>query len=65
MRHRTRIRRWRHEGDEYGDEAATRLHQGGLCDRTADLVKQADSVDCAGAASLEDLTSQMNSPRIV
>lgn len=52
-----------------GMNMVTRLQQGKhrvvAYDRTADLIKQAEGVGCAGAASLEDMVSKLKAPRIV
>ena len=52
-----------------GMNMVTRLQQGKhrvvAYDRTADLIKQAESVGCVGAASLEDMVSKLKAPRIV
>nr|MBI3613003.1 decarboxylating 6-phosphogluconate dehydrogenase [Nitrospirota bacterium] len=52
-----------------GMNMVTRLQQGKhrvvAYDRTADLIKQAESVGCVGAASLEDMISKLKAPRIV
>ena len=52
-----------------GMNMVTRLQQGKhrvvAYDRTADIIKQAESVGCVGAASLEDMVSKLKAPRIV
>jgi 6-phosphogluconate dehydrogenase len=52
-----------------GMNMVTRLQQGThrvvAYDRAADLIKQAESVGCVGAASLEDMMAQLKAPRIV
>ena len=52
-----------------GMNMVTRLQQGKhrvvAYDRTADLIKQAESVGCVGAASLEDMIAKLKAPRIV
>jgi 6-phosphogluconate dehydrogenase len=52
-----------------GMNMVTRLQQGKhrvvAYDRAADLIKQAESVGCAGAASLEDMIAKLKAPRIV
>ena len=52
-----------------GMNMVTRLQQGKhrvvAYDRTADLIKQAEGVGCAGATSLEDMVSKLKAPRIV
>ena len=52
-----------------GMNMVTRLQQGKhrvvAYDRTADLIKQAESVGCVGAASLEDMMTRLKAPRIV
>jgi 6-phosphogluconate dehydrogenase len=52
-----------------GMNMVTRLQQGKhhvvAYDRTTDIIKQAESVGCVGAASLEDMVSKLKAPRIV
>ena len=52
-----------------GMNMVTRLQQGKhrvvAYDRAADLIKQAESVGCVGAASLEDMMTRLKAPRIV
>ena len=52
-----------------GMNMATRLQRGNhrvvAYDRQAELVKQAESQGCVGAASLEDMVSKLRPPRIV
>jgi len=52
-----------------GMNMVTRLQQGThrvvAYDRAADLIKQAESVGCVGAASLEDMIAKLKAPRIV
>jgi len=52
-----------------GMNMVTRLQQGKhrvvAYDRAADLIKQAESVGCVGAASLEDMMTKLKAPRIV
>ncbi|MDO8545804.1 MAG: decarboxylating 6-phosphogluconate dehydrogenase [Nitrospirales bacterium] len=52
-----------------GMNMVTRLQQGKhrvvAYDRTADIIKQAESVGCVGATSLEDMVSKLKAPRIV
>ena len=52
-----------------GMNMVTRLQQGKhrvvAYDRAADLIKQAESVGCVGAASLEDMITKLKAPRIV
>ena len=52
-----------------GMNMVARLQQGKhrvvAYDRVADLIKQAEGVGCAGAASLEDLVSKLKAPRAV
>lgn len=52
-----------------GMNMVTRLQQGKhrvvAYDRTADIIKQAESVGCVGSASLEDMVSKLKAPRIV
>ena len=52
-----------------GMNMVTRLQQGKhhvvAYDRAADIIKQAESVGCVGAASLEDMIAKLKAPRIV
>ncbi len=52
-----------------GMNMVTRLQQGQhrvvAYDRTADLITQAENVGCVGAASLDDMVSKLQAPRIV